>query len=279
MAGLVSLTEKQLRSEVRISYQKVWEFQRRGLVHLHAVVRLDAAKPPPSRPPQGFDAALLARALTMGMDRARLLFPPLPGRSGELITFGGASGTSVVELSISPEDAEKIASYLGKYALKAVASGLERRIRDGGEIEKLAVTPHLRTMVETAWVLGGVPMRRELGLRRWAHQLGHAGHVLSKSRYWSTTFAALRQERRSWRTANLRDDDRRPADGDTWRFSGIGYDSPQTAELARALAGLDRDWRRTRSRRLASRVEPAPSHSEPSDEFERTLPQQEGGAA
>jgi hypothetical protein len=58
LARLTGMTHKRLREQVRIAYVKVAEYQRRGLVHLHAVVRLDRAmpayraselKPPPAR--------------------------------------------------------------------------------------------------------------------------------------------------------------------------------------------------------------------------------------
>lgn len=251
LASEVGMTEKQLRQVVRISYQKVCEFQKRGLVHIHAAVRLDAAVPPPSPPPEPFDAAMLANCLGKGLARARLLYPALPGRSGELLTFGGASGTSVVELRVSSAAAERISAYIGKYAVKQVADGLECRITSAHQIGKLALPAHLRTMVETAWRLGGVAVLRDLGLRRWAHQLGHAGHVLTKSRHWSTTFGALQLARRRWRAVHLDDGDRTPMEDDVWRFCGIGYDSPSTAELARALAELDRNRRAIKSQRRA----------------------------
>jgi hypothetical protein len=248
LATHAGMSEKKLRQEVRLSYQKVSEFQRRGLVHLHTVVRLDAAESPPSPPPDRFDAAMLARALTDGIGRARLLYPPLPGRTGEQLTFGAASGTSVVELSVRPAEADRLAAYLGKYAVKNVAGGLERKIMYASQIGRLPLPPHLRTMVETVWRLGGMPALQDLGLRRWAHQLGHPGHVLTKSRHWSTTFGALQLERRTWRKTHLRTDDRRPAEEDAWRFCGVGYDSPYIAELARALADLDRGWRASQRR-------------------------------
>ena len=43
LGRLVGLQEGELRRLVRISYAKVAEFQRRGAVHFHAVIRLDAA--------------------------------------------------------------------------------------------------------------------------------------------------------------------------------------------------------------------------------------------
>jgi hypothetical protein len=43
LARLVGVREAELRRLVRMSYAKVAEFQRRGAVHFHAVIRLDAA--------------------------------------------------------------------------------------------------------------------------------------------------------------------------------------------------------------------------------------------
>jgi hypothetical protein len=68
LARLTGTTQKALRQLVRVAYVKVAEYQQRGLVHVHAVVRLDRAmpnyrahevKPPPAR----FDVELLEDAI------------------------------------------------------------------------------------------------------------------------------------------------------------------------------------------------------------------------
>jgi hypothetical protein len=68
LARLVGVSEAELRRLVRVSYAKVAEFQRRGAVHFHAVLRLDAATecrcPGCLAPPPGaFTAALLELAV------------------------------------------------------------------------------------------------------------------------------------------------------------------------------------------------------------------------
>jgi hypothetical protein len=45
LAHLTGMTQGRLREHVRVAYAKVAEYQRRGLVHLHAVIRLDRAMP------------------------------------------------------------------------------------------------------------------------------------------------------------------------------------------------------------------------------------------
>lgn len=49
LARTLGITQKRLHSLVRVRYVKVAEYQHRGVVHYHAVIRLDAA------PPRGHD--------------------------------------------------------------------------------------------------------------------------------------------------------------------------------------------------------------------------------
>jgi hypothetical protein len=68
LAQLTGLTEGQLRRLVRISFAKVAEYQKRGAVHFHAIIRLDAATdcgcPACMAPPSSeFTADLLEQAV------------------------------------------------------------------------------------------------------------------------------------------------------------------------------------------------------------------------
>ena len=78
------MSEGELRRLVRISFAKVAEYQRRGAVHFHAIIRLDAATAcgcPAcvAPPPAGFTAGLLEAAVR----RALPPWPCLPhGRRG-----------------------------------------------------------------------------------------------------------------------------------------------------------------------------------------------------
>src|SRR3954468_22419364 len=68
LARLCGLTEKRLLERVRVSYVKVAEYQARGALHFHLVVRLDAAQPKDAAelvepPPPGCSVALLEEAI------------------------------------------------------------------------------------------------------------------------------------------------------------------------------------------------------------------------
>jgi hypothetical protein len=82
LGRLAGLQEGELRRLVRISYAKVAEFQRRGAIHFHAVLRLDAATECRcagclAPPPAGFTAALLEDALRQAVQAVGVPCPPL----------------------------------------------------------------------------------------------------------------------------------------------------------------------------------------------------------
>lgn len=67
-----------------------------------------------------------------------------------------------------------LAGYIAKYATKGTSTSqaADRPIRSERDIDVLTVAPHHKTMIRTAWELGGLP---GLGfVRHWAHMLTHA---------------------------------------------------------------------------------------------------------
>jgi len=70
------VTGRRLRSELRIRFVKVAEYQARGVIHFHAVIRLDAhAKDGFLPPPARYDAALLCDAIALAARAVRLDVP------------------------------------------------------------------------------------------------------------------------------------------------------------------------------------------------------------
>ncbi len=84
LARLTGMTQARLRELVRVAYVKVAEYQRRGLVHLHVVIRLDRAMPAYRAhevhpPPPRFGVELLEDALRATVAEAGA---PLPHELG-----------------------------------------------------------------------------------------------------------------------------------------------------------------------------------------------------
>ncbi|WP_231607947.1 replication initiator [Streptacidiphilus albus] len=246
IAKAAGLTQRSLSSTAKISYAKVAEYQRRGLVHFHAVIRLDGPDGSATEPPAWATKALLTDAIHTAVTRTRVDGPRL---DGEVSAF--AFGTQLDVRPIRGNDFEggspiterAVAAYIAKYATKGAegATGtLDRRLRLIGELQAFDIPPHAERMIRTAWDLGARPELAYLKLRTWAHMLGFRGHFSTKTRQYSTTLAALRDARAAWQRAQARVPTTGADEGSTlilahWVFSGIGL-TPELARLSAALA-------------------------------------------
>jgi hypothetical protein len=269
LARLVGCSEGELRRLVRVSYAKVAEFQRRGAVHFHAVLRLDAAtecRCPAclAPPPEPFSASLLERALRQAAGVVRVPCPPLSDDPAEPVWFARWGEQLDVRNITRGDDpgelsAEQVAGYVAKYATKATetfGSGLDRRLREG-DLAQLDLPPHVAELVRAAWTLGAQPGPAGLRLRAWAHMLGFRGHWSTKSRRYSTTMTALRRARVQYakrrRAANgvpldaggrVEDDDQAAVVIATWSYTGRGYQTQGEVWLALSAAARARERRR-----------------------------------
>jgi len=281
LARAAGLTVTEFNSGVRLRFAKVAEAQRRGLVHLHAVLRLDAVTDGEVLPPAaGFDAALLVHAVHAAA--ARVQVPVDVGNGLRRVLCWGQ------QLDVRPiacpadgsapqaPDESAVAAYLAKYVTKATEHvGLAPRPLTAETVAELDPARHLHRMALTAWQLGSRPELGELRLRRWAHMLGFRGHVSTRSRAYSTTLGTLRAARAAWRqttSGGLLDPDQESQDeqvknadaqadvdvlavdepdpaGPTvllvasWRFAGSGHRSSGDAMLAASAAASARDRR------------------------------------
>jgi hypothetical protein len=244
----------------------VAEFQRRGAIHFHAVIRLDAATecrcPRCLLPPEPFDAALLEDALRPAVPAGRVPWPPLdnggPGRYArwgeQLDVHNITSGDDHAgELS-----AEQVASFIAKYATKAtesLGSGLDRRLT-ADDLDHLDGLPaHVAGLVRAAWELGSRPELEGLRLRPWAHMLGFRGHWSTKSRRYSTTFTVPRRARVAFaKRRRARDgvpldawgraeDDQAVVVVASWVYVGSGYATEEERWLALSAAARAREQR------------------------------------
>jgi len=237
-AGGISTTE--LRAAARLSYMKVVEFQRRGLVHLHVVVRADGRAGPDEAPPPWLDAPLLASCIHDAVSRAGVAFPAGGGWDDgratwgseidirELLPHGGAEGGPAGEAG------KAIAAYIAKYATKTAdgSATLAHPIRVRAQLEHLNLRPHITQMVRTAWQLGASKELAHLALRAHAHTLGYTGQFSSKSLCFTTTFGALRGARALYVRGEVEPDPRYEGE---WRYAGRGYEHPDAARLADSL--------------------------------------------
>ncbi|WP_371527186.1 replication initiation protein [Streptomyces sp. NBC_01283] len=249
LAARVGITQKAFKETARLSYGKVAEFQKRGAVHFHAVIRIDGPDGPDTPPPSWASTELLTHAIQSAAAHpyVTVSVPPAPD-AGYLDGWQLRWGR---QLDVRPIKAfgdgseiteQAVASYVAKYATKAAENTgtVDRRIGNREAATFLGLPEHPRRLIEACFDLA--PIYPERRLIAWAHMLGFRGHFSSKSRRYSTTLGTLRQIRADYRAAQEREahglDGREP---DTvlvlasWQYAGHGH-TPGESALAATIA-------------------------------------------
>jgi hypothetical protein len=247
VASRAGVTQSALRELCRVSFGKVAEFQKRGAVHFHAVVRLDGPGGPDSPPPAWATVALLDSAIRAAAARVVVLVPAADGQPARTLRWGSQVDVQPIgALGRDELTEEAVASYVAKYATKAAETTgtVDRRIGELAELDKLPNLPsHTRRLIEACWALDAAYPERLLA--RWAHMLGFRGHFSTKSRRYSTTLGALRQTRADYRARQERRERGLPEPGDDsehstlvlahWTYAGQGH-TPGESWLAASIA-------------------------------------------
>ncbi|WP_327168516.1 replication initiator protein RepSA [Streptomyces subrutilus] len=209
IARRAGLTQKAAREQSRVSFGKVAEYQKRGAVHFHAVVRFDGPDGPDSPPPAWATLDLLTDAIRAAAARVRVVVPAAPEHgfvNDWVLLWGEQIDVQPIGAFGNGEDLteQAVASYVAKYATKAAETtgAVDQPVGNKEALVLLGVPDHPRRLMEACMDLDAAyPERR---LRAWAHMLGFRGHFSTKSRRYSTTLGALRQVRADYRAAQQR---------------------------------------------------------------------------
>ncbi|MFE4259597.1 replication initiator [Streptomyces sp. NPDC056883] len=239
IAASAGLTQRELTEEARISYGKVAEFQKRGAIHFHAVIRIDGPAGPSTPPPYWASTELLERSIRSAVAHSytSVRVPSVAGEPARAFRWGTQLDVRPIKAFGDGSDIteQAVASYVAKYATKAAettgatdtavhcrkcrgtghsdryhrpASALSLCSRCHGtglgeDLDRLSVPEHARRLMEACAALQ--PLYPDRALTRWAHMLGFRGHFSTKSRQYSTTLGALRQTRADYRAAQERE--------------------------------------------------------------------------
>ena len=256
LAHRLGMTATELNRTVRLSYAKVAELQLRGVVHFHAIVRLDAAEGDYQAPDIDVSHEILDRAVHDAARRVRLV---VPSGANQAVALSWGAQVDVRPIrtgqpagEITPE---VVAAYIAKYATKAAEDfGTGDRPVDPPMARQLDLSAHVVRMIETAWRLS-IEVESLERLRRWTHMLGFRGHYSTKSRRYSITLGSLRRARANYRRRQDLDGrdvrtlgDDHDEDDTTllvgeWTFAGVGWRTSGDALLAAEAAARAREWR------------------------------------
>jgi hypothetical protein len=232
-AQVLGIPRRKLSDHLKLEFAKVAEYQTRGVVHFHAVIRIDGPDGPGSSPPACATLDQLETAIRNAVTSTHVQVPDTRELGEHAVSWGA-------QLDIRPIAGDAlggeltdstVARYVAKYATKgAEAAGSElpplacrdcdatgyRVIEGCGpipcgsceatgrryDLDAWRLREHHRILIETCWRLGVIAELAPLRLRQWAHMLGFGGHFATKSRTYSTTFGALRQERADYMAAH-----------------------------------------------------------------------------
>ena len=253
---------------VRVAHGKAAEYQTRGAVHFHALLRLDGYDPAdPDQllpPPSVLTIADLDDAIRWAAQTISYRTPSHPARPGGwTIAWGTEIDIRVITLTGTGDVTDlAVASYLAKYSTKGTEVTGHASARITADNLDLYANPngtHPERLIAACWTLGAE--RGYVSLRRWAHMLGFGGHFLTKARRYSVRFRDLRQARITYRrgqdpgpehgpirTADHTDDETVLIVG-TFSFAGTGWKTSGDALLANTAAD------QARKRRQAGRDE------------------------
>jgi hypothetical protein len=126
LAARLSIPVTHLRNAVAIRFVKVAEYQARGVVHFHAVIRLDTPGDGYQPPPGGITADLLCEAI--GQAAAAVTLTTGPAGPAIRLGFGPQTDTRIIregtELTATGQalDGQAVANYIAKYATKTLTA-------------------------------------------------------------------------------------------------------------------------------------------------------------
>ncbi|MFJ8626605.1 replication initiator protein RepSA [Kitasatospora sp. NPDC093550] len=271
MAKMTGLYQYEFKQQAKLSFGKVAEYQRRGAVHFHAVIRIDGPKGPGTPPPDWATVRLLDAAIREATRRAGVPVAAGGDQPARVLQWGTQVDVRQIGAFLTGEITEQaVASYVAKYATKSAETTetVDRRILERRDLDRHDLPAHTRRLIEACWDLDKHYPDRLLA--HWSHMLGFRGHFSSKSPKYSTTLGALRQVRADYRAdqarqelrerllaAGLPDLDDLP-DAETvviahWAFAGAG-NSPGESMLAAAIARELHENRTTAREEVAAQI-------------------------
>jgi hypothetical protein len=266
IATELGVAEGRLGERASLQFAKVAEYQDRGLVHFHALIRLDGPGGPGSTAPLMADT--LAGLVEQTVRAVQLTAPGVDADDlDRVIAWGEQLDIRVVrdrtrtDDPLGPLTAEQVAGYLAKYATKDAA---------GVRTPDHRLRPHLQRMAQTCRTLAdraaaaNPPLASDGPYRllgKWVHMLGFRGHYSSKSRRYSITLGQLRRARHRFqqlaataaRTGEpldtrdlearlLADEEETTLVVGSWAYQGTGWTNPGDEALAIAAAARAREY-------------------------------------
>ena len=278
IAHHLHVPEGRLSEHASVQYAKVAEYQTRGLIHFHALIRLDgpAAAGTGSPAPAALTGHDLADLVRDVVPTVTVLAEPVDhDDTPRVLAFGAQVDVRTVRAGTRTDDPtgpltpDQVAGYLAKYSTKDSGS-----LHGHGQSRPhiIALQHQCRQMAQRAAAFHA-PEHDYRRMHKWVRCLGFRGHFGTKSRRYSITLGALRRARSRWqelatqsrRTGtpiDTRDLEARllADDADTttqvigsWTYAGTGWRDDTEEALALATAARSREYDLWKAQRRTTR--------------------------
>jgi hypothetical protein len=255
-----------------MQYAKVAEFQRRGAVHFHALIRLDGPRTPDgfASPPGMVTAEDLVDLVAEAARGVQLHVPAVDSQDvSRRLVFGRQLDVRIVR-SHRPDDdqalsAGQVAGYLAKYATKTATDDTTVTTAHHRRLQTTIADLDLRARVASLTTSPESSAYELLG--HWGRMLGFRGHFATKSRRYSVTLGQLRRARQRAQAriaasrsngtpldlANLEADLLADEEETTlvigrWSYLGSGWANEGERALATAAAARAREYARQQAK-------------------------------
>jgi hypothetical protein len=252
-----------------VQYAKVAEFQRRGAVHFHALIRLDGPRTTDgySEPPGAVTAEHLAELVAAAARSAQLPAPAVDEDDvARRLVFGRQLDVRIVRAHRPDDDqaltGAQVSGYLAKYSTKTASDDVAITTAHGRRLQITIADLDLRARV---FALGRGPSEFKL-LGHWVRMLGFRGHFATKSRRYSVTLGQLRRARQraqariaasrasgipldlaSLEADLMADEEETTLVIGRWSYLGTGWANEGETALATAAAARAREYARERA--------------------------------
>jgi len=170
LAKAVGLSRAASKRVARASFVKVAEYQARGVVHFHAVVRVDGREGPTTPPPDWATVDLLDAALRRAVAAVAIeVLDPYDRERTRTLRFGSRLDTQVIyaDTATAAEglSVRAVAGYIAKYATKAAetAGSTPCRIKRVSDVDYLRLPEHAARMIRTCFALAELPACKKMG--------------------------------------------------------------------------------------------------------------------
>jgi hypothetical protein len=159
LAEMLGVRRSKLSKVLRVEYAKVAEYQARGVVHFHAVIRLDGPEGPSAHPSASVDTDTLCDAITAAARSSRVVMSSVQDQDEPQHVLRWGTQLDLRPVSTDTEWTDQnMARYIAKYATKgAEAAGtVNRPLRSIKHLHRVkSLSPQARNMIEACWRLGG----------------------------------------------------------------------------------------------------------------------------